>query len=33
MLAETFNINTVADLGANKYFAVAGVLVALGNKV
>jgi hypothetical protein len=33
VLAETFNINTVAELGANKYFAVAGVLVALSNKL
>lgn len=32
VLAETFNIKTVADLGSNKYFALAGVLVALGNK-
>ncbi|MEP7020429.1 MAG: hypothetical protein ABI808_07245 [Pseudonocardiales bacterium] len=32
ILAESFNIKTVADLGSNKYFALAGVLVALGNK-
>jgi hypothetical protein len=32
VLAETFNIKTVADLGSNKYFALAGVLVALHNK-
>ena len=25
-------IKTIADLGSNKYFALAGVLVALGNK-
>jgi hypothetical protein len=28
-LAAAFNIKTVRDLGSNKYFAVAGVLVAL----
>jgi hypothetical protein len=32
VLAESFNIKTVADLGSNKYFALAGVLVALGKK-
>ncbi|PZS14274.1 MAG: hypothetical protein DLM57_14815 [Pseudonocardiales bacterium] len=32
VLADTFNIKTVADLGSNKYFALAGVLVALGEK-
>ena len=28
-LQEAFNIRTVRDLGANKYFAAAGALVAL----
>ena len=28
-LAAAFNIKTVRDLGSNKYFSVAGVLVAL----
>jgi hypothetical protein len=28
-LASAFGIKTVRDLGSNKYFAVAGVLVAL----
>lgn len=28
-LADAFGIKTVGDLGSNKYFAVAGVLVAL----
>ncbi len=28
-LAAAFNITTVRDLGSNKYFAAAGVLVAL----
>jgi hypothetical protein len=28
-LAAAFNIKTVRDLGQNRYFAVAGVLVAL----
>ena len=28
-LAAAFNIKTVRDLGSNKYFAVAGALVAL----
>ncbi len=32
VLAETFGIKTVRDLGSNKYFALAGVLVALENK-
>ena len=32
-LAAAFNIKTVRDLGANKYFATAGVLVALSSKV
>lgn len=31
-LAEALNIKTIADLGSNKFFALAGVLVALGNK-
>lgn len=31
-LAEALGIKTIADLGSNKYFALAGVLVALGNK-
>lgn len=31
-LAEALNIKTIADLGSNKYFALAGVLVALGAK-
>lgn len=30
-LAAAFGIKTVRDLGSNKYFAVAGVLVALSN--
>lgn len=32
ILAETFNIKSVRDLGSNKFFALAGVLVALSNK-
>ena len=32
VLAEALGIRTVRDLGANKYFALAGVLVALENK-
>ena len=32
-LAEAFNIKTVRDLGSNKYFAVAGVLVALSGHI
>jgi hypothetical protein len=32
ILAESFNINTVRDLGSNKHFALAGVLVALAGK-
>jgi hypothetical protein len=32
-LAAAFGIKTVRDLGSNKYFAVAGVLVALSGKV
>lgn len=31
-LADALGIRTIADLGSNKYFALAGVLVALGNK-
>lgn len=31
-LREALGIKTIADLGSNKYFALAGVLVALGNK-
>ena len=31
-LADALGINTVAELGANKYFALAGVLVALSGK-
>ena len=30
-LDEAFGIKTVRDLGSNKYFATAGVLVALAN--
>lgn len=32
ILAETFGIKTVRDLGSNKFFALAGVLVAISNK-
>lgn len=31
-LKELFGIDTVRELGVNKYFALAGVLVALENK-
>ena len=31
LLHQAFGISTVRDLGSNKYFAVAGVLVALAN--
>lgn len=31
-LAAAFGIKTVRDLGSNKYFATAGVLVALSNR-
>ena len=31
-LKEAFGIDTVAELGSNKYFALAGVLVALQGK-
>ena len=30
---EVFGIQTVAELRSDKYFAVAGALVALGNKI
>jgi hypothetical protein len=33
LLDQAFGIKTVRDLGANKYFAFAGVLVALDNKL
>lgn len=32
ILADGLGIKTIADLGSNKYFALAGVLVALSNK-
>ena len=32
VLKEKFGIDTVRKLGSNKYFALAGVLVALENK-
>jgi hypothetical protein len=32
VLRDALGIKTIADLGKNKYFALAGVLVALGNK-
>jgi hypothetical protein len=32
ILAAGLGIKTIADLGSNKYFALAGVLVALGQK-
>ena len=32
LLLDALGIKTIADLGSNKYFALAGVLVALGNK-
>lgn len=32
VLAEALGIKTIADLGSNKYFALAGVLVALSTK-
>lgn len=31
-LADALGIKTIADLGSNKYFALAGVLVALADK-
>jgi hypothetical protein len=33
MLSEVSGIQTVAELGSNKYFALAGALVALPNKI
>jgi len=33
MLSEVFGIQTVAELRTNKYFAVTGALVTLGNKI
>jgi hypothetical protein len=32
VLKDSFGIDTVRELGTNKYFALAGVLVALANK-
>lgn len=32
VLRDALGIKTIADLGKNKYFALAGVLVALSNK-
>ncbi len=32
LLDQAFGIKTVRDLGSNKYFALAGVLVALSSK-
>ena len=32
LLKEALGIDTVGELGSNKYFAIAGVLVALSNK-
>jgi hypothetical protein len=32
LLKQAFGIDTVRELGSNKYFALAGVLVALENK-
>ena len=32
LLRDALGVKTVADLGSNKYFALAGVLVALGGK-
>lgn len=32
ILAEKFGIKTIRDFGSNKYFALAGVLVALSSK-
>jgi hypothetical protein len=32
LLDQAFGIKTVRDLGSNKYFALAGVLVALSGK-
>lgn len=33
LLQEALGIKTVRDLGSNKHFALAGVLVALSNKL
>jgi hypothetical protein len=33
VLSEVFGIQTVGELGSNKYFALAGALVALANKL
>jgi hypothetical protein len=33
VLSEIFGIQTVAELGSNKYFALAGALAALANKL
>ena len=33
VLSEVFGIQTVAELGSNKHFALAGALVALANKL
>lgn len=32
LLQDALGIKTIEDLGSNKYFALAGVLVALANK-
>lgn len=32
LLQEALGIKTIADLGSNKFFALAGVLVAMGEK-
>lgn len=32
VLAESFGIKTIGELGSNKYFALAGALAALGSK-
>ena len=33
VLSEVFGIQTVAELGSNKHFALAGVIVALAGKL
>jgi hypothetical protein len=33
VLSDVFGIQTVAELGSNKHFALAGALVALANKL
>jgi hypothetical protein len=33
MISDVFGIQTVSELRSNKYFAVAGVRVVLGNKI